>query len=289
MTDTSSVKISSPIQTTTKDEDDNPFAEIMKKLNSSTVPKSPNLMDEEPPESFNLSKESDPVDFVESPKIESELQIKSEPKSQIESESKLQIESEPKIESESKLQIESEIESPTIPTVKSPVLIHPTDKSISDDFEQKFPPITFKLGSPVIPESTSSNSPNRSTETFSNNSTTSVPFFDSFNNSSNSSLPRSLSPSSTSKGSATTSTSTTGFRASILKHGLSALEKIGKSTADVVVSTRNKLSEPVNEQNNQSTLNPITPDFNDENSSFYDILKLYGGHSKLQVTRNSGE
>lgn len=77
-----------------------------------------------------------------------------------------------------------------------------------------------------------------------------------------------------------------GFRASILKHGLSALEKIGKSTADVVVSTRNKLAEP----QILSSLNhsqPVTPDFNDSTSSFYDIFQLYGGYAKLQVFRKS--
>ena len=83
---------------------------------------------------------------------------------------------------------------------------------------------------------------------------------------------------------------TGGFRASIFKHGLSALERIGKSTADVVVSTRNKLNDTSTliqssspYANQKQTANVITPNFNDRNSTFYDIFKLYGGYSKLQV------
>lgn len=115
-------------------------------------------------------------------------------------------------------------------------------------------------------------------------STSTIPFFDSFSsiigNSDNSSI---SSPSTSSIKSPTSpQTKSTGFRASILKHGLSALEKIGKSTADVVVSTRNKLAEPSMNQYAPGQ-QPITPDYSDEISTFYDILKLYGGYAKLQV------
>ena len=111
-------------------------------------------------------------------------------------------------------------------------------------------------------------------------STSTIPFFDSLS----SIISNNSDSSSVSSPTSSTSPKTTGFRASIIKHGLSALEKIGKSTADVVVSTRNKLSEPSMSQFTSShSQQTITPDFNDENSSFYDILKLYGGYSKLQV------
>lgn len=115
-----------------------------------------------------------------------------------------------------------------------------------------------------------------------NSSVSSIAFLDSFPSlsSSNSDTSSVSSPNSFS-----TSPRTTGFRASILKHGLSALEKIGKSTADVVVSTRNKLSEPSNSNmaQSQSHSQMITPDYADQNSTFHDILKLYGGYAKLQV------
>lgn len=113
-------------------------------------------------------------------------------------------------------------------------------------------------------------------------STSTIPFFDSLSSimgtSDNSSTSSIKSPSSP-------QTKSTGFRASILKHGLSALEKIGKSTADVVVSTRNKLAEPAMTQFIPSQ-QPITPDYSDEISTFYDILKLYGGYAKLQVIQS---
>lgn len=118
-------------------------------------------------------------------------------------------------------------------------------------------------------------------------SSSSIPFFDSLssiisNNNSDSSNISSPTNSSFIKSPSSPQPKTSGFRASILKHGLSALEKIGKSTADVVVSTRNKLAEPSISQLS-SGQQVITPDFSDENSSFYDILKLYGGYNKLQV------
>jgi hypothetical protein len=77
-----------------------------------------------------------------------------------------------------------------------------------------------------------------------------------------------------------------GFRASILKHGLTALEKIGRTTADVVTTTRNKIIEasPVEHELLASRpLDTIVPDFNDSKSSFYEVFQLYGGHSKLTV------
>lgn len=121
-------------------------------------------------------------------------------------------------------------------------------------------------------------------------STSTIPFFDSLSSIiSNSSDSSNISSPTDSyiKSPTSPQPKTTGFRASILKHGLSALEKIGKSTADVVVSTRNKLAEPSITQftssQQQQQQQPITPDFTDENSSFYDILKLYGGYAKLQV------
>jgi hypothetical protein len=77
--------------------------------------------------------------------------------------------------------------------------------------------------------------------------------------------------------------SSTGFRASLLKHGLSALERIGKSTADAVVSTRNKLSDGPAVQGSV-----ITPDYDNVSASFYDIFNLYGGYSKLQDLQLSG-
>ena len=141
-----------------------------------------------------------------------------------------------------------------------------------------------KLSPVFISNFEGSNSSNYDTrDQVSLNST--IPFFDSISsiiNNSDTSSPSIKSPSSPGA-----QAKTTGFRASILKHGLSALEKIGKSTADVVVSTRNKLSEPsaISQFVPSHQQQVITPDFNDEISSFYDILKLYGGYTKLQVIK----
>ena len=71
----------------------------------------------------------------------------------------------------------------------------------------------------------------------------------------------------------------------IFKHGLSALEKIGKTTAEVVVGTRNRLLEqPQAAQSsfNPSLAQPVTPDFTDTSQSFIQICQLYGGIGKFQ-------
>lgn len=86
----------------------------------------------------------------------------------------------------------------------------------------------------------------------------------------------------------TSSNSSTGlgFRANLLKHGLTALEKIGKTTADVVVSTRNKITESAPESIEalpQRAFNPITPDYHDAKSSFIETFQLYGGLLRITV------
>ena len=76
------------------------------------------------------------------------------------------------------------------------------------------------------------------------------------------------------------------FRTSILKHGLTALEKIGRTTADVVVNTRNKIIESTPgelDAFSSKPLNPVEPDYKDSKSTFYEVFQNYGGHSKLSV------
>ncbi len=85
-----------------------------------------------------------------------------------------------------------------------------------------------------------------------------------------------------------TSSQGSGFRASIMKHGLTALEKIGKTTADVVTSTRNKIIDT--NQTDQTfltarTLPVFEPDFFDSKSSFYEVFQQYAGHAKLTVSQ----
>lgn len=78
-----------------------------------------------------------------------------------------------------------------------------------------------------------------------------------------------------------------GFRANLLKHGLTALEKIGKTTADVVVSTRNKMTEATAPEFVEALpprpFNPITPDYHDAKSTFLETFQLYGGLLRITV------
>jgi hypothetical protein len=76
----------------------------------------------------------------------------------------------------------------------------------------------------------------------------------------------------------------------LFRHGLSALERIGKTTADVVVGTRNKIIEQSAmadglQQLQPSPSNPVVPDFTDASQSFTQVLQLYGGLAKLQATQ----
>ena len=247
--------MTSPITKKVKDEDEDPFADIMKKLKSAQSPdmqdnfafKSPNLMDEEPPESFNLSNEHDDERIS--------LESNSNGSGNV---NEIIINNNENINNELCDHDETEIK-----IISSPEM----------EVEK-------------ISSTTSNSSPTLSLQT--------VSFFDYLSvNSSETSIPHSTFEATVPDSSSletnipNSSASPRGFRASILKHGLSALEKIGKSTADVVVNTRNKLSESTT-----TNIMPvecsqlITPDFNDEKSSFYDILKLYGGYTKLQVKVN---
>ena len=77
-----------------------------------------------------------------------------------------------------------------------------------------------------------------------------------------------------------------GFRSNILKHGLTALEKIGKTTAEVMVNTKNKITDANFADLETFTSQPVVeviPDFNDSKSSFYETFNIYSGHSKLTV------
>lgn len=260
MNDTSTVNFSNENNLIPKKTDD-PFADIMKKLKSSNksetdkidqkctenVSSFSNLMDEEPPESFNDS--------------ESESQV-SQSSSHVKS-----VEASPLIKAA------------FVNSSKPETTTRHSDYIESSDFIDNS-------------QSTSSIIETDKTGSLNNSSASSISFLDSYapvsssnsDTTSNNSNPNSFS----------VSPRTTGFRASILKHGLSALEKIGKSTADVVVNTRNKLAEPSNSINtthshyqsqsqSQSQSQMITPDYSDEKSTFYDILKLYGGYAKMQV------
>lgn len=83
------------------------------------------------------------------------------------------------------------------------------------------------------------------------------------------------------------SSNSSGLRASLLKHGLTALEKIGKTTADVVANTRNKIVETGAVELDvlfSQPLSPVNPDYNDFKSSFYETFQLYGGQAKITVS-----
>ena len=355
MTDNSTVKF----EEATKEKDEDPFADIMKKLKSPNLTQSEtkpiksvqpirNLMDEEPPESFNSNqgendiikpsrkslKNAEPSSFIKaafSPK---------ESKEQVEvAKTEIKLTDFTELTKSEPVTTEKFTETEPIITEKFTV----TEPIIAEKFIVTEPIITekFTVTVPLIAESEVALTPNTAesheTETFNspnkpiddvpyepsefepakvkieNNASTSETISDEYlelkthtitidndKNTSNTSLtfvseesrasPSSIpffdnlsTTSSNSDSSANfLSPPRTGFRASLLKHGLSALEKIGKSTADVVVSTRNKLTTEAP----SVTQGPIiTPDYNDETSTFYEILKLYGGYSKLQVQR----
>lgn len=308
MNDTSTVKLSPKMGSNA---DDDPFADIMKKLQSEkksevkdksaskieaktnnpnmqaqSAPSVSNLMDEEPPKFFNepeeldfkqqstvfspeeiiVAKQHSPVlpdetEFVKQihdTGIDCESDLIAEDKSVSNSYNIFETEDNSEIELIAPLEVTSSLESSSSSQIDSRV---PEPEAYSHSNESPIPVAVHNIA---------------------NSSVSSIPFLDSFpsvsssnSDSSSVSSPNSFSLSPRSSG---------GFRASILKHGLSALEKIGKSTADVVVSTRNKLTEPTNISNPVlSSSQVVTPDYSDESSSFYDILKLYGGYAKLQV------
>lgn len=193
-------------------------------------------------------------------------------------------------ELEDKAKIESNINNQTFDETES----QEYSTALQSSYEQPHleSPIVHKSNPFINFDGSVSSGPIQVQEIEQISSTSTIPFFDSLSSiiSSNSDSSSISSPTNSYiKSSTSPQAKTTGFRASILKHGLSALEKIGKSTADVVVSTRNKLTEPSITQftssQQQPQHQPITPDFTDENSSFYDILKLYGGYAKLQVKK----
>ena len=314
MSDTSTVKFKDSDKND-KNDDDNPFADIMKKLKSpvqesepqksakpaqvatqsSSIPVAPfsSLMDEEPPESFNskLLKTDEDVNFKVNKKplkrAEPSSFIKAafSPKEQKEFVHEFQDHKTDEGASVPEPQGFNEPEAPIV--TKCIVNSHTPEITTApsackvDHYNEDAETLSASeinsdilLSGPIVSESINSEASIASVSQGSSGTPLAIPFFDSFSSINSVSPVSAASP-------------RTGFRASILKHGLSALEKIGKSTADVVVSTRNKLANdqlvPMMTPSINSNAQVITPDYSNESASFYEILKLYGGYSKLQV------
>lgn len=337
MTDNSTVKFEEATKEKEKDED--PFADIMKKLKSPNLTQSEtkpiasaqpirNLMDEEPPESFNSNQEendiikpsrkplknAEPSSFIKaafSPKESKEQVEVSKTEIKLTDFTEL-TKSEPVITEKLSVAESVPVTTEKLTETEPVPLIFESKVVITPNIAESHETETFNSpNKPIddVPYESSEYVPaNEKTLTIENNACVSEKISDEYlehkphtidhetivKNTSNSSLTEesraspstipffdNLSTTSSNSDSSANflSPPRTGFRASLLKHGLSALEKIGKSTADVVVSTRNKLATEAT-----VTQGPmITPDYNDETSTFYEILKLYGGYSKLQV------